>query len=345
MNIKAYIFDFIALAIVVWIYAFNKDLKRSKRLDDRYFKRLGATVFLVIICDIVSVYVDDNVEHKLGDIAFIFLNDLIPIIYSVNCLNWLKFIDAAVNNNDRAIKEKYRYYYAPIVFLVVLMGTWRLIYDYATVYLHFLFFVVYVAGHIGIPAFFMYKAFSMARKYQKELKNPLLLRLDIFIIPWIIGVFATRIDLDPMCQTIGLLLAFAFLKKRGHYLDEDMLFYNENFVDFLDDYDKKHGFSGGYAMILYSENEDILAESIRQCVSEKSLVVRTNEKYFIIYTHIRLKSAIQVFIITVQDNASKKLPDINIEADYLLQGENESIKAITERLKARFKTYDRISHM
>ena len=167
MDNKAYIFDLIALAIIIWIFVFNKDLKRSKRLDDKYFKRLGFTVFLVIIVDLISVFLSKNVEHKYADAAVEVINDLIPIIYIVNALNWLKFVDAAVNNNERRIKEKYRYYYVPIAYMVILIGIYRVIAELDADYLSFLYAAVYIISSIGIPFFFMYKAYSMANKYQK----------------------------------------------------------------------------------------------------------------------------------------------------------------------------------
>ena len=344
MFANVYIYNSIALIILGYIFIYDKDVRTSKRLDDKLFKRLGFTMFCLIVMDLLSHFCGD-VNNKTVNTLGKILSNLIPSMYLINCFNWLVFVDAAVYNDMERIKGRYRLASLPIIFMIVVLGIEDLVFQQQGFYVQAFWLVVYLSGYFIISIGYIYKAYKMARTYQKEVKAPIFLRLDIFFIPWIIGFFGRVIDIDPLCETVGLFLTYCFIKRRYKYLDSNMVFYNENFVDYLQDYEHKVGIKTGDAIILYSSAADVLSLALEKRAPENSVTVRTTEDYFIVYTDIRLKSAIQVFIITLQDEAVKMQPDINIEAQYLLKNENESVKEITERLKTRLKTYDRISHM
>ncbi len=302
-------------------------------------------MILVMVLDAIAYYGNTYIYDTLGFKVVLLADDIVPIVYIINCLNWVKFIDAVVNNDEKGLKDRYRLSILPIIFLVFLAGIEKVISNLDNEHVLLLYTLVYAFTSGGTSIFYMFKGYHIARKYQKEIKNPFLLRLDIFIVPWVIGMFSMKINMDHLCQAIGLLLTFWYVNKRYEFFDKYNVFYNEHFVDYLDKYDKKHGINGGYAIILYSEDEDVLSETIEKSVTRENIVVRTDEDYFIIYTHIRLKSAIQLMIITIQDAASKIHPDINIEAQFLLLSEGEGVIELTNRLKARLTAYDRLSHM
>ncbi|WP_029322118.1 hypothetical protein [Butyrivibrio sp. AE3004] len=344
-NSALYITNFIAFIILIWIYVIDGNMRRSKRLDDIRFKMLGATVLLMIVTDVLTRCGLDYSEHPIiRGVSRLFL-DFSPTIHLINCYCWLKFVDAVVNNDPKRLKKRYRLAFLPILYVAVLLAFFHLIIKDESLLIKGFWTLVYLSAYLGTAIFMMREAYIMAHGYTKELKNPIFLRLDIFIVLWTIGFLSGVGNLDSICEAVGLYLTYMFIKRRYRYLDKDMMFYNENFVGYLEDYEKKVGIRGGYVVILTSDMTDILKEALIRRAPKKSIIVRTEDDSFIVYTEIKIKSAIQVFIITLQDEAVRMNPDINIDAQYLIQKENESVGGITERLKKRLKAYERISRM
>ena len=177
----------------------------------------------------------------------------------------------------------------------------------------------------------------MAGVYAKETEQPLILRLDFFVIPWIICFFNDLIPMPPLdgfFSSLALILTWIVVSRRYKYLDQETGFYTEEFLSELDAYADRSRSKGGSVIIFETEkDENELAESIRASKPANSSVIKINKGRFLLISRVNEIKSLNYLIRIVCSEKWKNKINTDINAEYHILKENVTFKEFLNDLK------------
>ncbi len=299
---------------ILLLLTINRRLRTSKRKEDEFFRFLCIVEIIYCLAEIAA---SAGRYYAIGQ-GFKYwpmLLSIIPQIVLVFCVQmWVLFVDYYINGSMDGIKRRYKYFYIPYIVLAVVSvigiyligrveiegaedvtGVSRPI-AWMTVSWLGVYFIVSVATVI----WYILQAYKIVRVHKAEQDRPLFLKLEVFIIPWILAyVFelipATAFYIEPLCAAISLFLTFFIIQKRYRYLDEDTQMYNMQFIDFLKKHFKDKGYRDGSFVFIRGGDPQNTAEAIRSCKPENSMAFRLDKDTFLLSSHNPGERALKAF--------------------------------------------------
>jgi hypothetical protein len=337
---------------VIGLMFFSGPLKTSRRMTDRLFRQLCV---ILIIYGFASAL---KYMHQLKNLVpfynplahiILYLPDMILLFYM---LQWLVFCDYSVEHSLDSIKRRYRFALIPyLVYTVLLVAGFVILqyvhkaieeqndalYDTADRCYTIWSWTYYVIA-LGIIIMYLVGAFRIMRYYQKQKKEPVFLRMDLFIIPWIIELILQNIPgfflvLDVPCAFITLILTYISLRNRYLYLDMETGFYNGSFLPYFEKYAEKKGLNKGYgAVLITTDDMNKTAGLIKLYKPDSAIVVEAEQGKILVLSDTRNKNAYRLFLDLLNDPSGKESHNTKIEGSFLLQEKDEPLDDFISRI-------------
>ncbi len=350
-----YIIEFCLAAVsslgILSLLFLSRPLKESRHPEDRMFRRLCWTLLIYVLTYVLQywqrIYKPLPYYSIFAHLA-LYLSDFVMLFL---CMQWLIFVDLAVNRSPEGARRRYRFVWVPLLVMVLLLAvgyalllnvhagtletgsvpvladkqymTWSWIYYYVVLFI----FIAYLLS-----------AYRIVRFYHSERKEPLFLRLDVFIIPWIIAFIVQNIPgfylvIDVPCAAISLFLTYFSMRNRYRYMDYDTEMYNEDFLSYFENYAEKSGLTGGCAMsFTTSWDPKKFADNLMQYKPERSLSIRMKDGRFIIIASMNKRSAVKCFMDLIIETAKNADSDAEIKTENWFREKDESCHGFAERV-------------
>ena len=338
-----------AVGVLVFLYV-CKPLRESKRFEDKLFRALCLAVFvqgvLSVFCHLERGLIFLPYQSFFG-YALMFLPDLVFVLV---VLIWLMFVDAVVNRSPDCIKRRFKYAQYPYLVMggLLLIGyslNWKVFDEINTLgeatEFTMKFFRIWRASYyyiaLAIVITYLIAAFRTVHYYQKEFKQPLFLRLDVFIIPWIVAFIVQNLPpfylvIDIPCALISLILTYYSMRSRYYYIDKETDFYKEEYIPFLQKTADRQNFKidCGMACISCSDIEKG-AEILHMNVPDKCIVIRMDMDCFLMLAEIKQETAFKLFDRNLKETADHYFPGVEIKSSFWPQQENETLSELSRR--------------
>ena len=346
--VQAVLAGLASIGVLVFL-ALCKPLRKSKRLEDRIFKVLCLAVFAQGVLSVVSALERGLIfipYQNFFGYALMFLPDLVFVLV---VLIWLMFVDAAVNKSPDCIKRRFKYAHYPYIVMggLLLLGyslTWKVYDEMDTLgeasEFTMMFFRIWRESYyyiaLAIIIVYLIAAFRTVHYYQREFKQPLFLRLDVFIIPWIVAFIVQNVPpylvIDIPCALISLILTYYSMRSRYYYIDDETDFYKEEYIPFLQKTAEMHHFKidCGMACISCSDIEKG-AEILHMNVPDKCIVIRMDVDCFLMLAQIKQETAFKLFDRNLKETADHYFPGVEISSSFWPQQENETLSELSRR--------------
>ncbi len=345
-----------ALIIIAFVTVSMKKLMsgcNNKRELDLYFLRVCYILLLrmvMLILFFLSAYIPVEIEGTL------IVNMLIKVWYQIMevlkvlfPLSWLAFIDYSVYKSSKRVRNKYKYALIPIAVLVVLNIASNVVSEIEKTNLREILesgktpISVRLTNIYNISGFvvcfgYMVYAYLIVRSYSKEMKQPLFVRLDTFIVPWALGIIVTvisGINFDSLFNSFGLLFTFNLIKKGYRYRDPETNFYNEKFLLFLSMFLGDKEIKEGSALYLESDGFDHeLGRVLWKYRIPKSVVVKMDKGGYLILAYVNDKNALESYDLLIRDASKAEDEKIIIKSSKWFRDGKEKLDEFFRRVLA-----------
>ena len=336
---------------VLGLLFYSKPLKLSKHPEDKMFRRL---CWILLVYAVFGMLQDYQIFYKAIPYYMLpahllrYLPDFILLFLS---MQWLVFVDLAVTHSPEGVKRRCRFVWVPLAIMVIslALGYSLLLNVHAGIQasgaipeLEDRYYTTWSWINYGIAMFiyiaYFLSAFRIVHYHNTERKQPLFLRLDVFIIPWVIALIVQNIPgiylvIDVPCAAISLLLTYHSMRNRYRYMDYETELYNEEFLDFFESFAKKLNYSGGCAIAFtVSGDAKKFADVLMQYKPERSMAVRMKDGRFIILANLNNKSAVKCFIDLIKEAVKETDPEIEISTFNWFQERKESPESFAKRV-------------
>lgn len=296
----------LGLPIILWVILSDKELRNSNRFEIKYFYRFCYMTLAVNLYSLFWIW-ESNFKSTMGDSLIIGLFDSV-FAFILNGgivalgLFWLIFADASVFNSPDRIARRYKKAGYPLVFMALLIALEAIFYIYYPIGTVIILLIYYISALIIAYLYISY-AWKIARTYSREMSQPMPLRMDYFVIPWIMCFVTSFISiphLDALFSSVAALLTFLVLKKRREFTDDEHGYYKENYLPELEKYLIKKGRKLKTA-ILFKNNgkSNTLSDSIWDTKPDNSIVVKHSDDEYLVFIDTKNDSDVKLLISTV----------------------------------------------
>ncbi len=336
---------------VLGILLFSEPLRRSRETEDKLLRRLMLAVLFFAAADLLREYQLSfglvPPESVIGNMIY-FLPDLIELVY---VLFWLIFVDYTVCRSPESIQRRYRFALVPFCVLIAAQIVYfilmkRVFDEYnllgettpQSMLLYDVWGWIYFLLDLIIAASYMFYAWHIIRVHQRESRLPLFLRLDVFIIPFVIGIITKNIPgltlfLDVPCAMLSVLLTYLAVRRRYKYLDFETGFYNQAFLEFIGSYAKEHGYENGSVIEIDAPgHEKEFSKLFSGFKPEESLMVRMKEGVFLLISSVNSENTIKLFCDMLTEGINSQDPEIRLSFRHWIRGKGEDINSFSGRV-------------
>ena len=358
------ILTFAGLIIIIVFFIGNREKISGRRVVERTFRYLTLTAFIYAVLGVIKqiAVLKTGLLFKVGLMFFVYhIQDMAYLIYT---LMWVIFVDAVLYRSSDGLRRRYGLTFIPFAIMLVILiaafvmermqiaygGDQNFLIGLITGILERVYFLI--AFLVG--AFCMIQAFRLARCYQKEVKQPVFLRLDVFIIPWIFGFLSSlsyllslmlspagffRIpDLSVICAALSLVFTFISIKNRYRYMEQETGFYKEEYMDRIIKFmDRRHVVINSGIALRFSKDRDRMALLLSELKPDRSSVISLSDGVFLIFSDTRNGSAVQLLLKLIKTGACEEDPGAEVECVSLLRNTDESVIHFRDRLLKEFK--------
>ena len=319
------------IGVIILILA-NPRLKEHKRTEDRY---LFTECILVIAMNLLDLSLIPMVVSDAGWTQYAFEISLTinEMLYMMIILQWLVFVDYSLYRSRDHIRRRYRHAVLPIIILTALdiiqsifvfaPGVDPFLHSVGALVLYYLKFIIELS--------YIATAIYLVKKHDKESREPKFLRLEAFIIPFVIGVLFRFYD-SPM-MALGIILTYGAVKRRDSFINQDTGFYNVDFFRYLGAYRDKKKYRGESVIVMSSpEHAGKLALLLQKMGPGKGSVIDKGDGQFFLFAENLRESAASMISSTFKEEAQKSDPPFTPEISLIRRREDESASGFAERV-------------
>ena len=336
----------IALCIMVFLLIASYQRRHSGQKEDRAFHWLIVTVtvfcVLCVIGNFLPLFVDPETAGGWLPVAVTVFSSELPNLFSVLvALCWLVFVDIAVYHSPDSVRRRYAPALIPIPLIIILnlMATLSSLAFWTKGQ------QTGFGGYIAIAeiivclvsmTFYMLYAYRVVHTYQKEMEQPVFLRLDVFIIPWFAAFLIEMLflaSLYPLAHALALLLTFFAMRNRYLYLDEKTGFYNRASMKFLAAHMDKTGYGKGAAILFRTKDAGFEASKLVAAYKpEKSILLQMDGGDYLLFADITRKPVLKLLMDTVEMGAAQASPPIEMKTRSWMRNRDENTDSFIKRV-------------
>ncbi len=316
----------ISLFVIIGIIRM-RDNKRGLVYED---KLLLGIALLTLIMDPLRLAIIWLMPTKLMSTDAAFAHYIPDILFVVFALFWLMFFDYLANKSRTRVKRFFNFSILPIALLIIaaigeMFAAKNITSDLQT---YNLVYLVYSILRAVIVVAYMIVGYRTIRDFQSRRMEPLFLRLDFFIIPWLFGmvcVYVLHITTNSFWASISLLITYLAYKKRCRYVYRDNDAFREEFAPYFAAYVEKLHLKGECAFLIGTEGErDAISEVLDQCRPEKSFLLQRDDGTFMLYTMAKGKSIVELLEQTFRDTGQAHVPPVSLSVSHYIKNKDES---------------------
>ncbi len=332
---------FILFIGVLLLVLLDPKIRKHKRPEDKYM--FGESILLVILLGLRSflsamyyiVLASDLIPDVLYEKFIIFGPYAWELVYYLVIMQWTVFVDYSLYRSMDHIRRRYKLAFLPILVIIVLQG-------FQTYLLYFTDMIseavlvwdnICIAGKEAIAFGYVIAAIVLVVRYQKESRQPRLLRLSAFIIPFVLGAIFRYYD-APLIA-IGVLLTFLAVARRDRYLDHETGFYNKDFLGYISKYRDKKNYDGGNGILIHAPGrKEDMAAILKEISPPDSNVFILEGDHFLLLNESLLGSAEQMAVQMFIEAAETCDPPFTPEVRSIQREEEETATDFANRLLA-----------
>jgi hypothetical protein len=315
---------------VALLILMSKPLRTRKRPQDRLIFRECVLVFVMnTLYPLMSLLG----QHDVG-VFFLIELTVYEGLYMLILLQWLICVDYSLYHSMDHIRRRYRYAWIPVLVVMVLHfihgllamemvdgGDWGYYGQYVLIILKRVIEFGYIAT-----------AVHLVHDYEKEKREPRFLRLDVFIIPFILGVIFRFYD--GFFVALGVILTYVVMRRRDKYIDAKTGLFKAEYLDCISAYWDKKGYTDANAMIVSAPgNGEKLAEILQNTRIMDCFMIRMDEDSFVVLTGKLRSSAVKMVEMSLAEETEQYDPPFNTEILSLEREKGQSAAAFADRIK------------
>lgn len=161
---------------------------------------------------------------------------------------------------------------------------------------------------------YIFTAIHLVHDYEKDRREPRFLRLDVFIIPFIVVVVLR--DFDGPLIALGVILTYMATKRRDKYIDMETGLFNAEYLDCISAYWDQKGINDSNAIIVSAPGDgEKLTKILQNIKITDCFVIRMDEDSFVILSGKLRGSAIKMVEMTLTEESQQSdtpfVPKIN----------------------------------
>ncbi len=288
INISSSFLEVAAIIGVVWMIMTNEPLRKRRRLQDKLiFTECLLVIALNVLIQVCKILVSFAMVMRDNDLYFFGLYALCAIceaLYMMILLQWLVCVDYSLNHSMDHLRRRYRHAAWPIVIVTILDILHSLVTRYVTdTTLIVTMAVLLHLGKLIIEMSYIIVTILMVKDYEKERREPRFLRLDAFIIPFLLGVLFRYVDASLI--GLGVILTYMAMKRRDKYIDMETDLYNAGYLDCISAYWDKKQYRDSNALIVKAPGHgDGLTKILMEIRIPDCYIIRLDESSFVILT-------------------------------------------------------------
>ncbi len=334
---SSFVLEFVAVIGVILLIICNKPLRKRIRHQDKLFLNVCVLVLCQNVLDILLVplvYVDADWAYNTFLIALI-VNE---VLFLLIVLNWLVCVDYYVYRSMDHIRRRYRHALIPILVIIVLNVLYDLmLFDIIPVSVRFdLVLYGLHSCELAIEIVYVIMAIRLVKKYEKERREPRFLRLNVFIIPFVLGTLFRFYDASFM--GFGVILTYLVVRRRDDYIDFGTGLFKEKYLDYIGDHWDKKGFKEGNAILLSAPgHENTLAKILSDIKIQDCFIFILDNKCFSMLTGALRKSAVLMTEQMISEAAEESEEPFTIEFKSLRRGDGQSMKEFAAQIREASK--------
>lgn len=155
-------------------------------------------------------------------------------------------------------------------------------------------------------------AIHMVRRFEKERREPQFLRLDAFMIPFLIGALFR--PFGTAMVGMGVLFSYMTLIRRDRFIDIKTELYNRNFLSCISTYWDKKSYPDSCAMIITAPgNDESLGRIMKKLQFQDCFPIRMGESHYVLLTAEVRNSAMEMAENMIRRKAEMSTPPFEPE--------------------------------
>ena len=330
---SSFFMELAAVAGVVIIVLKDESLRKRRRGIDRLVFWACVLVFIQNVLEISLVPIVNNWAPWLKPVY----NTLLVIneaLYLAIILQWLICVDYSLNHSMDHIRRRYRHAAYPIIVVTALyiidwaMIAWKYKRGESYEGVEYVIHVLVVAVEIA----YILTAVVLVKRHGKERREPRFLRLEAFIIPFVIGVLIRFYD-APMLG-FGIIFTYAAMSRRDKYIDIKTDFYNSGFLDCISEYWDKNGYTDASAILAATPgHEDEMAGILSKIGIQDCYIIKLENGCFVLVSHKVGRSALQMTEGLLKDAAQETVPSFKVDTRAMNRTEGQTMKEFAGEIR------------
>ena len=256
-------------------------------------------------------------------------------------IGWNLFIDYGLyRSNDHVIK-KYKRIMVPCVVLSILFIVFYVVFDSYLKYGGAAVSIVngFTCLCLGLQFVLAANACLIVYSAKKMRKPPSFLRLDVFLIPVVLGYILNlmpvidKADYRSICMAIAVVLTWRSVVNRYKYADPYTGYFNRDFLTSMNEYMEKSGYPNGVGVYFKVTGDRSKMRAVLDGVKPQDAeIFSLGENEYLLVAGPQKESVLKLLIRTIGNKAAEEEGVTEIRTAYAIREKEESAQAFTKRL-------------
>ena len=306
----------------------NPNLRQHKRHEDRIL--FYEYVFVIILIVLNLAYRFSGYYAGIWtDLIYYILPSVSEFLYMMTILQWMIFVDYSLYRSMDHIRRRYRLAALPII-AVTAADILQSIIIYgngidADTLMPFLYGMQFCK--MAVELGYILTAVHLVFNYEKETHQMRFIRLDAFIIPFVLGSLFRYYDASFMA--LGIILTYGAVIRRDRFIDHDTGFYSREFLDYLSKYRDEKEFTGGCGIMIYAPGHGRdMSKILSEIKPPNSNIFVLDEDLFLLLSGAVRDSASQMAVMMITEAAQTSDTPYTPEITTMIRSDIESYRQL-----------------
>lgn len=318
----------------------NGNLRKHERTEDRFI----FAECILMLCSLFSEILYSMswyINQRWANYLIFTLPTVVELFYMLTIMQWMVFVDYCLYHSRDHIRRRYKLALIPILVVEVTDALQSfVIYGMGGVTDPMLAFTYYLQFiKVFVELLYIITAVKLVTVYERESREPAFLRLDAFIIPFVLGCFF-RYYSGPL-MVLGIILTYLAAIRRDRYLDPDTGLFNRDYLDFLGKYRDRKNYGGGNGILIEApgHGED-MAALLTELRPADSYVFILNKDRFLLLSESLKGSAVKMAVMTITEETENSEKPYTPVITSVSREKDESAGMFLKRLSDFGASYD-----
>ncbi len=318
----------------------NGNLRKHERTEDRFI----FTECILMLCSLFSeiLYsVSWHIDQRWANYLMYTLPTVVELFYMLAIMQWMVFVDFCLYRSRDHIRRRYKHALIPILAVEVADALQSfVIYGMGGETAPMLAFAYYMQFiKLFVELLYIITAVRLVTRYERESREPAFLRLDAFIIPFVLGCFF-RYYSGPL-MVLGIILTYLAAIRRDRYLDPDTGLFNRDYLDFLGKYRDRKKYGGGNGILIEARGhgEDMAALLTELRPADSDVFILNKDRFLLLSESVK-DSAVKMAVMTITEETKASEKPYTPVITSVSRKKDESAGMFLRRLSDFSASYD-----